>query len=437
MLTLSASVTGIQGLAGLNFSGSVQGIRIQPSLLMEGKFPVIGIDAFGVTASGSLFGGEINAGLIGGILRLDADFGIIGTFDRTTPVAQRVLYLGLQGGFSIAGMAGFTIRLGLSELGPLQVFINVETPTGILLVPQIGLTLNDFAAGVEFFKTLPSLEDPFALRSSVADLPTAQTADSWLVSLQQQVAAQAKTVAANPALGGFLAAFTAPMVITGGARIYSLYTSEQLFNGQVTVKISTDGKMLIIGKLNFAANSVSLSGRLYVDLSKVAQGDATVLFLADIPDQVRLLTLYGKLKMGFRDSSGREVEFDVLDVPDPTSTGTAPTTDVGGPVAGGGSTDVSVVNGPEGDRYVDVVFTAPSGASLNLAEILDDGQEFTIGYVGADGRIRPLTVNGRPVPLIAVTTGSGLLFVPVQYETSSSDRKKWRSTSTAPPRAVR
>ncbi|MEN0072261.1 MAG: hypothetical protein AAGC63_14885, partial [Propionicimonas sp.] len=102
VLTLSATVTGIQGLSDLTFSGSVQGIRIQPSLLLEGKFPVIGIDAFGVTVSGKLFGGEINAGLVGGILRLDSNFQIIGTFDRTTPVAQRVFYLGIQGGFSIA-----------------------------------------------------------------------------------------------------------------------------------------------------------------------------------------------------------------------------------------------------------------------------------------------------------------------------------------------
>ena len=58
----------------------------------------------------------------------------------------------------------------------------------------------------------------------------------------------------------------------------------------MTVKISTDGKILIIGKLNFAHDLISISGRLYADLSKISSGNATVLFLADIPDQVRLLT---------------------------------------------------------------------------------------------------------------------------------------------------
>ena len=85
------------------------------------------------------------------------------------------------------------------------------------------------------------------------------------------------------------------MTITGSARIYSIFTSQELFNGQVLLKLSTDGKFLVVGTLNFAANTVSISARLYADLSKVTSGSVTVLFLADIPDQVRLLTVYGKL----------------------------------------------------------------------------------------------------------------------------------------------
>ena len=120
------------------------------------------------------------------------------------------------------------------------------------------------------------------------------------------------------------------MVITGSARIYSIYTSQAVFNGQVLVKISTDGKFLIIGTLNFADNNISISGRLYADLSQVTSGSVTVLFLADIPDQVRLLTLYGKLKMGFKNSSGQEV---VFTVPQETATsgGGKPTGSVADP----------------------------------------------------------------------------------------------------------
>ena len=72
ILTLSASVTGLQGAPGLQFSGSVVGIKIKPSLLAQGKFPVIDIQSIGVTVKGDLFGGEIDAGLVGGILSLDS-----------------------------------------------------------------------------------------------------------------------------------------------------------------------------------------------------------------------------------------------------------------------------------------------------------------------------------------------------------------------------
>ena len=67
---LSASVTGIQGIAGLEFSGSVEGIRIDIGKLLDGEFPIVGIDAIGVTITGNLFGGEVNATLLGGILRV-------------------------------------------------------------------------------------------------------------------------------------------------------------------------------------------------------------------------------------------------------------------------------------------------------------------------------------------------------------------------------
>ena len=110
-------------------------------------------------------------------------------------------------------------------------------------------------------------------------------------------------------MNGFAAAFTAPMTITGSAKLYSIYASQAVFNGIVTVKISTDGKFLIAGQLNFAADNISISAKLYADLSKVANGEVAILFLADVPDQVRVLTLYGRLKMGFRNPSGQEVLF--------------------------------------------------------------------------------------------------------------------------------
>ena len=425
ILTLSASITGIQGIGGLQVSGSVQGIQIDPSLLLQGQFPIIGISAFGVTVKGNLFGGELDGGLIGGILKLDSGYNIIDPSDTTTTVAHRVFYLGLQGGFSIGGMAGFTIRVGLSQLGPLEAFINVEIPGGILLDPDTGLTINNFSAGVEFFKTLPSITDPFALRNPEFGLPTQLTADQWLGQLQQQVAAQAR---ATNGTANFFAAFTAPMTIIGSAEIYSIYTSQALFNGQVTVMISTDGKFMIEGKLNFANNNISISGKLYADLSQVSSGRVVILFLADIPDQVQLLTLYGKLQMGFENSSGQPVTFNVAAPPtSPASATTAPSAQLTDPGANGGTVDVSVANtqtanaqGFETDsttdqHYLDITYRAATGANLDYTSILASASKITIGGTGFTGTAS----ISAPIPVETITTAQGPLTVPLVLDTAN------------------
>ena len=346
-LTLSASVTSIGGLGGVNVTGAIQGIQIDPSLLAQGEFPIVGISSIAVTVQGDLFGGQIDAGLVGGILHLDSGFNIIAPTDTTTPVAHRVFYLGLEGGFTIDGMAGFQIQLGLSQLGPLDAFVSVDVPGGILLDPDTGLTINNFAGGVEFYKTLPSITDPMALNDPQFAVPTQLTAAQWLSSLQSQVAAQAR---ATNGQANFLSAFTSPMTIIGSAEIYSIYTSQALFNGQVTVEISTDGKFLIAGQLNFFNNNVSISGKLYVDLSQVTSGSVTVLFLANVPTQVQLLTLYGKLQMGFENAQGQPVTFSVAAPPvSPTAASTSPGATVTDPAPAGGSADVQAANGATGD----------------------------------------------------------------------------------------
>ena len=423
-LTLSASVTGIQGLGGVTISGAVQGIQIDPALLVQGQFPIIGISSFGVTITGDLFGGQLDAGLVGGILRLDQGYNIIDPNDTTTPVAHRVFYVGIEGGFSVGGMAGFTIRLGLSQLGPLDVFVNVEVPGGILLDPDTGLTINNFAGGVEFYKTLPSINDPMALRNPEFGLPTQLTAAQWLSSLQQQVASQAK---AQNGQANFFSAFTAPMTITGSAEIYSIYTSQALFNGVVTVMISTDGKFLISGKLNFANNNVSISGKLYADLSQVTSGKVTVLFLADVPDQVQLLTIYGKLQMGFENSSGQPVSFNVAaPAQSPAAASTSPGATVTDPAPGGGSVDVTVANtgladstgmpttAAGGQTYIDITYSPASGANLAYGSVFNMPLS-DITVTGLSGTVS----LSAPIPMVTVTDGNNVLTVPLELNTST------------------
>ena len=432
-LLLSASVTGIKGLGGLTFSGSIQGVRIRPSLLADGQFPIIGIDSIAVTVKGSMFGGTIDAGLVGGIMKLDSSYHEISVLDNTTPVFKRVFYLGIQGGFSMAGLAGFTIRLGLSELGPLQVFINVQVPGGLLLEPTSGLTINDFSAGVEFFKTLPGIEDPFALRNTAFSLPTNQTADTWLTSLKGQVALQAQTLAGNPSMSGFEAAFTAPMTITGSARIYSIYTSQAVFNGLVTIMISTDGKFMIKGQLNFANDNLSISGRLYADLSHVTDGKVVILFLADIPDQAQILTLYGKIKMGFRDASGQEVTFTVPDAVGAAAPTTPPSISLADPL-GNGSVSVEALRAlltGAGCHCLDVIYRAAPGATVDWLTLRAKSDAIGVTF-GGTGSTAGSTVTGHltahseggasgPTPVLSITTDTGPHLVTLTYGTWDPD----------------
>ncbi len=51
LLTLSANVTGIQGMGGLTFSGSIQGVQIDVGLLLAGQFPIVGIASLGVSVA--------------------------------------------------------------------------------------------------------------------------------------------------------------------------------------------------------------------------------------------------------------------------------------------------------------------------------------------------------------------------------------------------
>jgi len=229
--------------------------------------------------------------------------------------------------------------------------------------------------------------------------------------------AQYLMLKANPGMSGFAAAFSAPMTITASATVFSIYTSQQVFNGQVIIKISTDGKILIVGKLNFAANKLSISGRLYADLSNVASGKVTVLFLADVPDQIQLLTIYGKLQMGFRNSSGEEVTFDVA-LPSASAAGsTAPTVTIVDPAPTGGTVDVNTVGA---QHTIDLVFTPAPGANLDYASILDDGAEFTLSGPGVTAG----TITGKPTPVVALSLDTGILLVTLNYK--ASDNTIWR-----------
>ena len=146
-------------------------IKIQPSLLAQGKFPVIDIQSIGVTVKGDV---RRRARRRPRRRHPQARLGTTSSA-RSTPrrrCSRRVLARhprrlldGRHGGLHH--------QRGALRARPLQAFINVQTPTGILIVPQIGLTINDFSAGVEFFKSLPRS----TTRCSCAPQPACRRSD--------------------------------------------------------------------------------------------------------------------------------------------------------------------------------------------------------------------------------------------------------------------
>ena len=164
VLTFSASVN-LSQLKGapLALSGSVTDIVIDVGKLVDLKFPIISIGGVTVSVSGNLFGGTISATLLAGIVRFDSEgYEVdqnnlrIGSGTTAVGTVTGAFYAGIRGSFSLGGLSGFKLSLGLSEFGPLTAYVAVSLPTGILLEPTSGLTINNLRGGVDFNQTLPS-----------------------------------------------------------------------------------------------------------------------------------------------------------------------------------------------------------------------------------------------------------------------------------------
>ncbi|MBF0452316.1 MAG: hypothetical protein HQK75_16560, partial [Candidatus Magnetomorum sp.] len=368
ILTMSAAVTSIPGIKVAKFTGAIEGIKIDVQKLVNFEFPIIDIEAISVGVTANAFGGEISGAFLGGILKIDENNQIISaTAPSDTTVAERILYMGIHGGLEMPGLGGLGIRFALSELGPLAVLVNADIP--LTIEPSTGLTLTDFTAGVEFFTTLPDYEDPLEMRGNEMSFGTDIDAATWLDTVKQQVLEQHITMKDSPGLG-FMAAFSSPMTITGSAKLYSRYLSQKTFNGVVGVKFSTDGKFYCEGALNFAADMINVKSKLYANLSKIQEGSAAVLLLAEVPSNVQILTIYGGFTMGFVNSDGKEVTFtndNTLDFPEAV-------------VKLNQDISKNVINE---NQYIDIVYKPSTSAALDIDSILDETPEFTLEGEGA------------------------------------------------------
>src|SRR5205085_8994647 len=66
-----------------------------------------------------------------------------------------------------------------------------------------------------------------------------------------------------------------------------------------------------------------------------------------------------------------------------------------------------------GQHYIDVLYHAGAGTTLDYASIQGAGNAFSITGPG----IGSLTISGTPVPIATVSTDAGVLFVPMALET--------------------
>ncbi|MFM7867532.1 MAG: hypothetical protein ACKPHU_25245, partial [Planctomycetaceae bacterium] len=171
---------------------------------------------------------------------------------------------------------------------------------------------------------------------------------------------------------GFLAAFTSPMTITAQAAISSTHLgSEDSFNGQVQLRLSTDGKMFAAGKFRFMNNRLVVEGKMYADLSQILKGNAKILFLGrapvveDAPD-LRFLELKGKFEMRFFGPNGETLSFSTPAAPEPSANLHSP-----------GSGAVIGLQKFTTQGWIDVAFK-PGQKPLSLDSITDANAEFRL-----------------------------------------------------------
>jgi hypothetical protein len=286
-IDLSASINVNFDNSGLMLSGSVTDAVIDVGKLSQGQFPVTSLGGFSVSAGGDLFGAQVSGALVAGIVNVDSSGNVV-TTGSSTPVANSYFYGGIEASLDLAGLGGFTVMLGLSQLGPLDAFVEASVP--ILLDPDSGLAVTNLYAEIEFDKTLPTLTSAKQIVNN-PDLTSLNqlTVAQWQDQLASQVATQAKQAAS-----GSFNVLSEPMVIGGGATIYDEYASTYAFELTAGILFDTTGKIEATGTLTIG-DSVSLQGAIYVDLSTVTSGHVEVLTYLQFPSQAPIATVYGSL----------------------------------------------------------------------------------------------------------------------------------------------
>ena len=185
-IDLSASVHGTIG--PITISGSVTDVIISVPKLLAGSFPIVGITAASISASGNVFGGTLSGTLILGVIKMDALNHRLP--DNATSFDHTIFYAGIEAGFVLAsGRGGFEIRFGLSQNGPLEAYIQIDAQ--ILIVPPIDRAIDSLYGGITFDATpFPTITRATDLKSPVFSPGEQLTTAQWELQLEQETVNQ-------------------------------------------------------------------------------------------------------------------------------------------------------------------------------------------------------------------------------------------------------
>ncbi|MGN6135075.1 MAG: hypothetical protein ACTHOU_11290, partial [Aureliella sp.] len=272
----------------IQLSGSVTDLEIDMDLLRAGKFPVVDVGTVAVHASGPAFGGAISGDFLAGIIKLDSDGNRIAPDDTTAVVDDRVFYTFIAAGFTIPGLGqGINIKLGLSENGPLAVYVDadVEVPLG-----PTGLVLSELRGGVFFnAATLPSITDARQLASPAFAATGKLTLTQWQAMLEQQVVRQAGGGAFGYLFDlPFASSATATAVINAlDNRTVSLALRDELAAQKLVITPAATADVLEVGKrwaIHDGSSVLLLEKRIKPDTSVVLSTSRVGLVFGDSGD---------------------------------------------------------------------------------------------------------------------------------------------------------
>lgn len=339
IVTLSASITSVQGLpSGLNVSGSVTDLIINVGELgtwllnpTAANFPI----SFGPLTSvsggvsGTLFGMQVSANFVFGVLSFNAEGGVVANGAVTlvppgapsnastdTTIAGSGFYVGISGSAVINGIGTVAVSLGFSNLGPLTFYLSYTASTPLILDPESGLAIAGFSGGVAFNESLQTpttaTDLPGVLSSALTAItgsPTGSASNIDITKWQQQLElATASQYLATSGGSNLSAEYSQPFLVLASVTLDDAYLTPNAvqITGQMVLGINPNAgpgqapvTILVAGSVILGGSSNGLSGASGYLYASITNSSASLMFLVDEPGSAPLESFGGSLTFAF------------------------------------------------------------------------------------------------------------------------------------------